>query len=127
MQNIYHSNEVSINKRPNHIPQPSPLQYNGKDRINAFKIPEALVKRLVSESYRASDRNHKIPSVCSPIMMTSGVSPRDRLTELSRTVKKLEAIKVRAEFVLANQGPSPLPLSGRAGTQINLANWDNSV
>ena len=127
MQNIYHSNAVTLNKRPNHIPSASPLHYNGKNRFNAFTIPENLPKRLIAESYKASDRNHKIPSATSPLMMTSGVSPKDKLTEFSRTEKKLEAIDSRAEFVLANQGPSPLPLSGKAGAKITLVNRQNSV
>jgi hypothetical protein len=54
-------------------------------------------------------------------MMTSGVSPIDRIKESSRTELKIDLFKKRADFILQNQGPTVLPLAGHGGSPLKLA------
>lgn len=54
----------------------------------------------MAETFKASDRNHKIPTTTSPLMMTSGVSPHDKLKEMSSTQDRLSAFEKRSDFVL---------------------------
>jgi hypothetical protein len=74
MQNIYNSNSVSHNKR-SPMPKPVEIWYKGADKINNFQAAPQNIRRFVSETYKAGDRNHKIPTTSSPVMMTQGVSP----------------------------------------------------
>lgn len=54
-------------------------------------------------------------------MTTDGVSPVDALREQARTELKLTALTNRDCFILPNQGPSVLPLAGKAGSPFILA------
>lgn len=80
MQNIYNSNTVKFNKKKT---QPKSIEfiYCNADRLNNFHASPKNIRRQVSETYRAGDRNHKIPTTSSPVMMTSGVSPQQYQTE----------------------------------------------
>ena len=53
--------------------------------------------------------------------MTQGVSPIDALREQNHTELKLKTFQRREDFILPNQGPSVLPLSGKAGSPLKLA------
>jgi hypothetical protein len=39
----------------------------------------------VSDSFKTGDRNYKNAAVTSPYMMTSGVSPTDKVKEMANT------------------------------------------
>jgi hypothetical protein len=86
MSNIYFSNTVTMNKRPNPFPPTVDYKYAQQDRINKFHPPGGeSPRRLVAETFKASDRNHKIPTTTSPLMMTAGVAPQDKIKEMSKT------------------------------------------
>ena len=55
---------------------------------------------MVAETFKAGDRNHKIPTITSPVMMTSGISPQDRVKELAKTTERLTAFEKKEDFVL---------------------------
>lgn len=126
MQNIYYSNTVTMNKRPNHIPDGVGFKYENHDRLNKFQAKDSP-RRLVADTFKASERNFKIPTTTSPLMMTSGVSPSDRVKEFNSTKERLSALTKKADFVLPNQGPTVLPLSGRGNTNLKLTSRHNSV
>jgi hypothetical protein len=60
-------------------------------------------------------------------MMTSGVSPQDKLKEMSSTQDRLSAFEKRSDFVLQNQGPTVLPLAGHGNKPLKLVSRHNSV
>jgi len=60
-------------------------------------------------------------------MMESGVSEVDRYHEFSRTMVKLTSLQNKTDNLLANQGPSVLPLGGVGGHPIKLALRNHSV
>ena len=76
MSNMYFSNTIGINKRVAPVPATVPFQYKGSDKLNNFHT-SSFDRRQVAETYRASDRNYSHPVRTSPIMMTSGVHPKD--------------------------------------------------
>jgi hypothetical protein len=76
MSNSYYSNSIIVSKRAK-ITQPVPIIYKEGDPFNRFQVHPEQVKRLVSESYTATDRNYKSPVSNSPLMMTNGVSAID--------------------------------------------------
>jgi len=102
MSNIYYSNTVTISKRPKPIPDSIPVNYISQDRINKFQVSNDSHKRFVSETFKAGDRNHKIPTTISPIMMTSGVSPVDRVKESAKIQEKLELFRKKSDYILPN-------------------------
>lgn len=110
-----------MNKRMTPVPSSIPYRYVGKDRINNFQMGQNTMRRLVSESFRAGTRNHKVPTTSSPIMMTSGVAPSDKIVENDRTVANLVHFRSKADYILQKQGPSVLPLSGSGGSPIRMA------
>ena len=89
---MYFSNTISINKRPNPIPQPVPVSYEPLDRASQFKVIPGAQRRLISETYRVSDRNARIPISKSPLIMEAGISEADRQIDLSRTMTKLASL-----------------------------------
>lgn len=74
--NQYFSNTVSFNLRSPPVPNTVPYQYKGTDRINNFQT-NVVDRRQISDTYRASDRNYSHPARTSPVMMTTGVHPKD--------------------------------------------------
>ena len=127
MGNMYLSNTISINKRPNPIPQPVPVSYEPLDRASQFKVIPGAQRRLISETYRVSDRNARIPISKSPLIMEAGISEADRQIDLSRTMTKLASLQKKVESLLPNQGPAVLPLAGVGGHPIKLALRNYSV
>jgi len=85
MANMYYSNTIGINKRIQAMPKPIPFRYVGPDKLNNFHASKDAHRRYVSETFRAGDRNHKVPTTSSPIMMTSGVSPAHFINDHART------------------------------------------
>ena len=126
MQNIYKSNAIGMNKRA-HIPKPIDFSYQGKDKLNNFHASPTSYRRYVSETYKAGDRNHKIPTTSSPVMMTSGVSPAQFNSEQKKTHTLVNTFLSRANYKLPEQGPAVLPLSGKGGSPIRLARRKNSA
>lgn len=61
-----------------------PVKYVKDDRINMFQVPRKS-GRVVSDSYKTGDRNYKNAAATSPYMMTSGVSPSDKVKEMAST------------------------------------------
>jgi hypothetical protein len=102
MGNIYSSNSITINKRPNPIPQQVPINYEPLDRVNKFQINTSIHRRLISETYRVSDRNARVPVSKSPLMMEKGVSEVDRYKDFSRTVIKLASYHSKVDSLLSN-------------------------
>lgn len=49
-----------------------------------FQVPRKS-GRVVSDSYKTGDRNYKNAAATSPYMMTSGVSPSDKVKEMAST------------------------------------------
>ena len=127
MGNMYFSNTISINKRPNPIPQPVPVSYEPLDRASQFKVIPGAQRRLISETYRVSDRNARIPISKSPLIMEAGISEADRQIDFSRTMTKLASLQKKVESLLPNQGPAVLPLAGVGGHPIKLALRNYSV
>jgi len=121
MSNMYFSNTIGYNKRQPPVPNPVPVQYKGPDLMHNFHPSDAQGKRLVSHTYRASDRNYSHPARTSPIMMTSGVHPIDAHKETGLTENKLDYIKSKADYCLPEQGPAIVPLVGKGGSPIKLA------
>lgn len=68
MANIYTSNAITISKRPNPVPAEVGFQYNSTDRINKF-VPDHTNRRLLCDTYQASERYYKNPPNKSPYMM----------------------------------------------------------
>ena len=60
-------------------------------------------------------------------MMEAGVSEADRFKDFSRTIVKLTSFQKKTDSLLANQGPSVLPLAGVGGHPIRFALRNNSV
>lgn len=111
MSNIYYSNSVIANKKAV-VPQSVKVKYDKDNRLNQFHIVGDSPKRFVSETYKPSQRNLNNSAINSPIMMTSGVSPKDKIKELKKAQQFLTNFKEKSDYILANQGPSVLPLSG---------------
>lgn len=74
-------------------PKQVPFSYVGPDKLNNFQASPFANRRYISETYKAGDRNHKIPTTSSPIMMTSGVSATHRFKEANKTVNKLHSFR----------------------------------
>lgn len=116
-----------MNKREKPIPNSVAVKYADQDRLNKFQPQRDSPRRFVAETFTAGDRNHKIPTTTSPLMMTSGVAPIDKVKEFGKTQEKLEVFTKRSDFVLQNQGPTVLPLAGKAGSPLKLVQRTNSV
>lgn len=58
------------------------------------------------------------------MMMTSGVSPIDAVREQTKTEVILDKFQCKQDYILPNQGPTVLPLAGRAGSPLKLAAQD---
>ena len=83
MSNIYYSNTVTMNKRSKPIPDSVAFKYDNLDRINKFHCDSP--RRLVAETFKPGERSYKVPTTTSPLMMTSGVAPSDKLKEMAKT------------------------------------------
>ena len=110
-----------MNKKPAPVPNSVPYKYVGKDRINNFHVGQNAMRRLVSESYKAGARNHKVPTTSSPLMLTSALSNDEKTNETHNYEKVLHHFRNKTDYILQNQGPSVLPLSGSGGSPIRLA------
>lgn len=51
MANIYSSNAIRINKRPNHIPLPVAVHYHSEHKLNQFSVQRNQLQRVVAETY----------------------------------------------------------------------------
>lgn len=124
---MYYSNTISINKRPNPIPQSVQVSFEPLDRSSQFKVIPGEKRRLISETYRVSDRNARVPISVSPLNMQAGISEVDRHVDFSRTMTKLASLQQKIDSLLPNQGPAVLPLAGVGGHPIKLALRNYSV
>ncbi len=77
-QNIYYSNTLIFDKRAKNIPDSVPVQYARTDPLNNFQIAKEVSRRYVSETFKAGDRNYRIPVTSSPFMMPKEALPADR-------------------------------------------------
>jgi len=96
--NIYTSNTIHFNRQQK-MPQSIPYQYHASDRINNFQT-QVQERRLISETYRAHDRNYSHPARTSPIMMTAGVHPKDLQIETEKAIIKQKTLQARTDFCL---------------------------
>jgi hypothetical protein len=67
LQNIYSSNEISLNKKAR-IPESVKFRYDRLDRVNKFHACSDSPPRQVSESFSVTARNYNVPIVTSPVM-----------------------------------------------------------
>ena len=101
MANIYHSNAVIANKKAV-MPMPVPVKYEKDNKLNQFRIASDSPKRFISETYKPSQRNLNNSTIVSPIMMTNGVSPKDKIKERQKTQQHLSLFKDKSDFILPN-------------------------
>lgn len=98
MANIYSSNAIRINKRPNHIPLPVAVHYHSEHKLNQFSVQRNQLQRVVAETYQATDRNHKIPVTDSPLMMCVPTHQELR----SDTINKIDKFHNATQYKLMN-------------------------
>lgn len=96
---MYHSNTISYNRRPAPVPSPVPYAYLGTERLNKFHTNVQL-KRQISETYKAGDRNYSHPARTSPVMMTTGIHPDHHKETTVATQKSFELKRMQTDHCL---------------------------
>ena len=77
------------------MPKSIPYKYVGLDRVNNFHVIPVAKRRLVSESFRAGSRNHKVPTTSNPIMLMCHDNKSSETTEA-----RLNSFKLKNDFIL---------------------------